>query len=50
MLLSDESWVAKLAYLSDIFSYLNGLDKKKRSEKLTLSLALRIKLKVSKGN
>jgi hypothetical protein len=28
MLLSDESWVAKLAYLKDIFSHLNELNRK----------------------
>jgi hypothetical protein len=36
MLLSDESWVAKLAYLSDIFSHLNELNRKTQGKDETI--------------
>jgi hypothetical protein len=35
-LLSDESWVAKLASLSDIFSHLNEMDRKMQGEDETI--------------
>jgi hypothetical protein len=35
-LLSDESWVAKLAYLSDIFSHLNEVNIKLQGKDETL--------------
>jgi hypothetical protein len=34
--LSDESWVAKLAYLSDIFSHLNELNRKMQGKGETI--------------